>query len=1004
MTTLARGVWMLAWFRMMRDQLTAMSGRSGNVSRSMARALALAAAVAGPLTAVSTNLQAAIDTEQGLPLTQVFSPAAFDSPATPVGAQAFDIDRAVDGALLVSNNEGLLRLDGTGWRTWNPIRGTILATATRGDGRVFIGGVDNLGYFDRFGSNFVSLQDWSKKIGISLGEFWTVLATDELTWFVDRENAFRWDGTQLELVYHASGETRQGVLLGGDAVVLDSAAGLMRLTAAAGHLIEGSEILIDSDGCVLGATDSEIAVLCRDGVLRLWSADEVMREIRLNTDLISDLENARPSALTGLTSGGFAVATRQRGLYLLDEQGELQGHLSQANGLGDARTFRALSNGDDGLWLARDYGLAMIEWPGQVSRFDIDSGLPRTPQGVGRLDGRMYVATSVGVFRLEPGSSGFLHAEPFALVGSNLFEMAQAKDTLFVTSTEGLFALDGQGTRLLDPRLSYVTCVIEGSPTRLIVGGDRGAWVMERVGNGWRVAGDIPGIGSEVRRIVADGDSAVWLSSRSSRQLFRVSWTLEPGAAWTPDAVRVEDFSNAADISPGPVRPLRLPDGLRFASASGLFRFDADQRRFIADAALNTILPRANGDIRAALALDARRVVMVQHDRYRMLQRDAQGGWTEQTSALARIPRGAWPRALYQDANGTLWITTSEAVYRHRPELQSRLPGLPPPRVELEHASGLSVPISTGEALQLGTGPQPLKFSLASSVYVGAEQLRFRSRLLPLENEWSIWSTRSLRELGFVPGGDFVFEVQARDIFDRTSAVSRVEFHLDKPWHQRGWAYLLYALLLAAMVWVIVRLRDRQLRVRAQALETQVRERTRALEQASVTDQLTGLRNRRYFDIATREVFARHSRTLVALIDLDHFKQINDSHGHFVGDQVLVAVASRLTDAAPGSGTLFRWGGEEFLLLAPLSDDLASAATCVHHILHQVGDSPMQFEGSAPLTVTCSIGWDLAEAGDAESIHESLRRADSNLYAAKHGGRDRALGPQQVMHARAAAS
>ncbi len=994
---------MLAWFRMMRDQPTAVGGRAGRASLPAFRDMAWIAALAGTLTVVSMNVQAAIDTEQGLPLTQVFSPAAFDSAATPVGAQAFDIDRAVDGALLVSNNEGLLRLDGTGWRTWNPIRGTVLSSATRSDGRVFVGGVDNLGYFDHFGKDFVSLQDWSKKMGLPFGEFWTVLATDKLTWFVDRANAFRWDGLQLELVYHARSETRQGVLLGEDAVVLDSGAGLMRLTAAAGHFIKGSEILIDNVSCVLGATESEIAVLCLDGVLRLWSEDEVMREISLNKSLASELENARPSALTGLSSGGFAVATRQRGLYLLDEHGELQGHLSQANGLGDARTFRALSNGDDGLWLARDYGLAMIEWPGQVSRFDIDSGLPRTPLGVGRLDGRMYVATSVGVFRLAQGGSGFLHAEPFALVGSNLFEMAQSKDALLVTSTEGLFALDGDGTKLLDPRLSYVTCVIEGNPTRLIVSGERGAWVMERVDQGWRIAGDIPGIGSEIRRIVADGDSAAWLSSRSSRQLFRVSWKLEPGAAWTPDAVRVEDFSNAPAISPGPVRPLAMPDGLLFASASGLFRFDAGQRRFIADAELNTILPRANGDIRASLPLDARRVIIVQHDRYRMLQREGQG-WTEQTSALARIPRGAWPRALYRDADGTLWITTSEAVYRHRPELQSRLPGLPPPRVELEHASGLAVPISAGETLQLGTGPQPLKFRLASSVYVGAEQLRFRSRLLPLEKEWSIWSTRSLRELGFVPGGDFVLEVQARDIFDRTSAISRVEFHLSKPWHQRGWAYVLYALLLAAMVWVIVRLRDRQLRARARALETLVRERTKALEQASVTDQLTGLRNRRYFDIATREVFARHSRTLVALIDLDHFKQINDSHGHFVGDHVLVAVASRLTEAALGSGTLFRWGGEEFLLLAPLTEDFVHAVASVHRILHQVGDAPMQLEGSAPLTVTCSIGWDLAETGDAESIHESLRRADSNLYAAKHGGRDRAHGPRQAIHVRAAAT
>jgi diguanylate cyclase (GGDEF)-like protein len=968
----------------------------------VARLPATAVLTAGLMVMATTAAQAASDPEQGLPLIQTFSPAAFDSPATPVGAQAFDIDRAIDGALLVSNNEGLLRLDGTGWRTWNPIRGTVLSSATRGDGRVFIGGVDNLGYFDRFGADFVSLHHWAQKIGKPFGEFWTVLATDRLAWYVDRERAYRWDGQRLELVYEARGEVRQGVVLGSDAVLLDPGAGLMRLTASAALLIDGSDVLLGSDNCVLGTAGSEVATLCRDGVLRIWSADRQLRSLALQTNLVDDLRTARPSTLTGLASGGFAVASRQGGVFLLDEQGGLQGHLSSANGLDEARTFRALSNGVDGLWLARDYGLAMIEWPGQVSRFDIDNGLPRTPQGVGRLDGRVYVATSAGVFRLEPGGSGFLHAEPFALIGSSLFEMSQSTDALFITSVDGLYAIHSDGSEQLDPRLSYVSCFLDGSPQRLIVGGEHGAWVMERGADGWRTAGDIPGIRSEVRRIVADGESAVWVSSRSSRQLFRVSWNLQEGAAWTPASAVVEDFSDAADISPGPVRPLMFADGLRFASGNGLFRFDATQRRFIADAGLNALLPRQNGEVRASLPLDSDRVIVVQHDRYRLLQRGAQG-WVEQTSALARIPRGAWPRAIYQDADGTLWISTSEAVYRHRPALQSLLPALPSPRVELEHASGLSVPVSGENTLQLGVGPQPLRFRLASSVYVGADQLRFRSRLLPLETEWSTWSTRSVRELGFVPGGDFALEVQARDIFERVSDTTRIGLHLDKPWYQRAWAIALYGVALAVGIWMIVRWRDRQLRLRAHALETLVSERTRALELASVTDQLTGLHNRRYFDIATRELFAQSARTLVAVIDLDHFKRINDTHGHFVGDQVLVAVASRLAEAAPQGATLFRWGGEEFLLLTPLADGDTDPAAPLRSILHRVGDMPMALDSGASMAVTCSIGWDISESGDPATIRESLRRADVNLYTAKNSGRDRLQGPDQKSYARAAA-
>ncbi len=955
--------------------------------------------IASAMLIVLANAHALADPEQGLPLIQTFSPSVFDSPATPVGAQAFDIERAADRALLVSNNEGLLRLDGTGWRTWNPVRGSVLASAARDDGRVFVGAVNDLGYFDHFGGEFVSLRDWSAKLEQPFGEFWTVLANDTMTWFVDRERAYRWNGQRLEMVYTAQGEMRQGALLDASAVILDPGAGLILLAGNPAYVIPGSERLIGAGNCVLGKSATTLVTLCNDGVLRLWSSQTQVQEVTLQTTVARQMAQARPSAVAALPSGGYAVATRYGGLFLFEPGGALQGILANQSGLDNARIFSLLATGADGLWLGRDYGLAMIEWPGQVSRFDIDNGLPRMPQGVGRLDGRMYLVSSAGIFRVESGTGGFARAEPFALIGTSLFEVTQSANALFVTSTDGLYALESSGARQLDKRLSYVACFMDGVPARLLVGGEHGAWMMEHGVDGWRAVGNVPGISSEIRRIVAEGPSTVWLASRSARQLFRMSWKLDANQTWSPESTQVEDFSDAAGVSPGPVRPIAFPDGLVFASASGLFRFDNAQRRFIPDAALNLLLPRQNGEVRSSLPLDKHRVIVVQHDRYRMLQFGAEG-WSEQTSPLARIPRGAWPRALFRDTDDTIWVTTSDAVYRHRPELQSVLPSLLPPRVELERAPLILESSIGSDALHLGVAPQSLALRFAGSVYVGADDVQFRSRLLPVEPEWGEWSKRSVRELGFVPGGDFVLEVQTRDIFDRHSRTNRFGFHLDRPWYQRGWALALYAVALVGGVWLIVRWRDRQLRARALALERQIRERTQALEIASVTDQLTGLHNRRYFEIATRALFAQGSSTLVALIDLDHFKRINDTLGHDVGDQVLTAVAHRLVNSAPRSSVLFRWGGEEFLLLVPLPDGYADAESFVRSILHRVGDTPITTTDNASMELTCSIGWEIAAQSDATSIRESLRLADLNLYAAKNGGRDRVYGANAAIYHR----
>jgi diguanylate cyclase (GGDEF)-like protein len=170
------------------------------------------------------------------------------------------------------------------------------------------------------------------------------------------------------------------------------------------------------------------------------------------------------------------------------------------------------------------------------------------------------------------------------------------------------------------------------------------------------------------------------------------------------------------------------------------------------------------------------------------------------------------------------------------------------------------------------------------------------------------------------------------------------------------------------------------------------------LEQAAVTDPLTGLRNRRWFALAAPAEAERARRAgparclLIALLDIDHFKRINDSHGHAAGDAVLVEVAQRLQREARGGDFVLRWGGEEFLLL--LRDvERAAAAELLRRLLDALGATPVPWQGSA-LPVTASIGalcYPPAGGGAAETLESALVQADAALYRAKHAGRDGAL-------------
>lgn len=178
-------------------------------------------------------------------------------------------------------------------------------------------------------------------------------------------------------------------------------------------------------------------------------------------------------------------------------------------------------------------------------------------------------------------------------------------------------------------------------------------------------------------------------------------------------------------------------------------------------------------------------------------------------------------------------------------------------------------------------------------------------------------------------------------------------------------------------------------------LEQSLREANERIHLLSITDALVGTFNRRYLtEQLCREVDRawRYGRPLaVSLADIDHFKRVNDLHGHHVGDEVLRGVASLTTGSLrPSSDWVARFGGEEFVIVLPETD--RAAAVSVSEKIRRLLESTTLTTSAGDLRVTASFGTaELGEAaGSAREAAESLLRvADASLYASKHGGRNR---------------
>jgi two-component system, cell cycle response regulator len=182
--------------------------------------------------------------------------------------------------------------------------------------------------------------------------------------------------------------------------------------------------------------------------------------------------------------------------------------------------------------------------------------------------------------------------------------------------------------------------------------------------------------------------------------------------------------------------------------------------------------------------------------------------------------------------------------------------------------------------------------------------------------------------------------------------------------------------------------------LRIKKLQDEIELKNLELERLSISDGLTGLFNHRHIHALLNEEFERVNRTnerlTVAMFDLDHFKAVNDTHGHQAGDRVLEQMAEILRETAREIDRIGRYGGEEFMVLLP-DTAIEDADVFVERVRHEVARRPFNIGSQDPLRMTISAGvasYPHPECNDPETL---VRFADEALYAAKTAGRNRVV-------------
>jgi diguanylate cyclase (GGDEF)-like protein len=367
--------------------------------------------------------------------------------------------------------------------------------------------------------------------------------------------------------------------------------------------------------------------------------------------------------------------------------------------------------------------------------------------------------------------------------------------------------------------------------------------------------------------------------------------------------------------------------------------------------------------------------------------------------------------------DGSIWFATSKGASMVQPSALPRFASNTPP-VVIEGLKVDGVTVSLRQGLKLPAGSSRLELQFAGLGFIMPQRIQYSTKLKGFDAAWVSRGGNNTAEYTNLPPGEYHFAVKAAYPQGEWSE-QQAQFHfviLPYFW-QRPVFWLSFTAFNIALAGFLLRLRLLTVKRREHLLRQQVAEKTVELqqqadylrsvdkerselllqikqqaqefEQQARLDTLTGLPNRRAFDEALARECARARRSerplCLVLLDIDHFKQVNDIYNHTIGDEVLKRVASAISSLCREEDSVARWGGEEFALLLPNTNIRVAQEIC-----ERLRKAIMQIDCSAiaaDLTITASLG--IAEFS-AEMPHDKLlTRSDGALYQAKQAGRNR---------------
>lgn len=827
--------------------------------------------------------------EVGLPITKVFGLQEHNG-----SDQNWWLSQSENGLIYVGSGTGITQFDGERWRKYKTPNSTrVRALAHWKNNYIYAGTIDDLGVYQPDDSGQLIFQsliaDWPAETR-QFGEIWSVAASEEGVAYVSNKQLYFWDGAQMHTVPGA---------IGGKHRIFSLGEGFVYKTKESSTIQKLS--ITSTDTTTTFSVTSTTLTLPKNAYIRkiLTNRHNEMTVITAQHGIFVERNNAlqrvlAPQALPPKThlynaiqasDGLYYLVSLYNGLLIINESFELVRRYQNEHNIHMSTLYSALEDQQGNIWLSGIPGLVKMLPPHRISQFPIGDSSTIIDK-LCHINGRV-VAAGDGLFQLNASKSltSSPAFEPIIESKNINFDAVEYKHFTLYAGDGGLFARarndpQGEFTNILHS--SWARSIkIDPVTQTLFVSTYDGLFHIEYTQGRWNNT-FIEGTADELEFVAIEDEGVVWAGT-ASQELYRIeNAQFSQNSEYSQHTLSVQKFSAADGLGPGNVMPFTLSSGVAIGTSNGMMEYQANRTpnlQFVKD--YPAIFTTEQQDIFRLYEDENHRIWfrIGQHTGY--IKKDQSGQWQVFDAMFKPFSSVGFNDFLTTDEN-TLWFAQkSGELYKADIKLFETLPLRAKLRVHqvsnVDNNAVIYSDISNENDMpELDQTNNSVRMLFALSDRHILHPTRYRHRLLGSSHDvWSDWGHEHQKDFTLLPGGDFVFQLEAQDAWGREYK-TELSFAVKPVWYLSTFAWFAYLLILLMLLtlsgWLTQRWRTQKLREQNILLEQTVADRTLEISHKVQELEQQQVLKERFFNNVSHEFRTPLTLTIAPLQDVlnDH--------------------------------------------------------------------------------------------------------------------------------------